>query len=59
MNPLIGDLMKSKLTGELYRVKRIKMQTVLLEGKNIPDKAWLGDKESLELFYEKAENQEG
>jgi hypothetical protein len=35
------------------------MQTVLLEGKNIPDKAWLGDKESLELFYEKAENQEG
>ena len=59
MKTLMGDTLKSKLTGELYRVKKIKTPIVLLEAKSNPNKAWLGDKESLELFYEKAENQEG
>ena len=54
MKTLMGDTLKSKLTGELYEVKRIKMQTVLLGAKSNPNKAWFGDKEILELFYEKA-----
>jgi len=54
LKTLMGDTLKSKLTGELYEVKRIKMQTVLLGAKSNPNKAWIGDKEILELFYEKA-----
>jgi hypothetical protein len=56
MRIVIGQILKSKLTGELYKVKKIKMQTVLLEAESKPNKAWLGDDESLKLFYEKVEN---
>ncbi len=52
----MGDILKSKSTGELYKVKRIKMQTILLEAENIPNKVWLGNKECLEMLYDKVEN---
>jgi len=58
MRPAIGDILKSKVTGELFGVKNIKMSTILLVAKNLPNKIWLGDNEMLEIFYEKAENQE-
>jgi hypothetical protein len=35
------------------------MEKVTLEAKNVTNKGWFGDKEILELLYEKAENQEG
>jgi hypothetical protein len=54
----MGDILKSKLTGELYKVKKIKMQTVLLEAENTPNKVWLGNKECLEILYDKVENRE-
>jgi len=56
MKPAIGDILKSKVTGELFRVRNIKMPTILLVAKNLPDKIWLGDNEMLEIFYEKVEN---
>jgi hypothetical protein len=59
MKTATGEIVKSKLTGELYRVKRIKLEKVLLEAEGKPNKAWLGDDESLELFYEKLENERG
>jgi len=59
MKTLIGDILENKFTGELYRVKKVKLKTVLLEAESRPNKAWLGDDESLELFYEKIENQKG
>jgi len=39
-------------------VKKIKMQTILLEAENIPNKVWLGNKDCLEVLYDKVENQE-
>jgi hypothetical protein len=56
MKTVTGDILKSKSTGELYKVKRIKMQTILLEAENIPNKVWLGNKECLEMLYDKVEN---
>lgn len=56
METLIGDILKNKFTGELYRVKTVKLKTVLLEAENRPNKAWFGDDESLELLYEKVES---
>ena len=61
MKTLTGDILKNKFTGELYRVKKVKLKTVklktvLLEAENRPNKSWLGDDESLELLYEKVEN---
>jgi hypothetical protein len=58
MKTATGDIFKSKLTGELFRVKNIKMPQILLVAKNLPNKVWIGDKEMLEIFYEKVENQE-
>ena len=58
MKTAMGDILKSKLTGELYKVKKIKMQTVLLEAENTPNKVWLGNKECLEILYDKVENRE-
>ena len=55
----MGDILKSKSTGELYKVKKIKMQTILLEAENIPNKVWLGNKECLEILYDKVEDREG
>lgn len=59
MKTVIGERLKNKSTGELYRVKKIRMQKVLLEAENGPHKGWYGDDESLELFYEKLESQKG
>ncbi len=60
MKTWIGDILKSKLTGELYTVSKInKMMAITLESKDTPNKGWFGDQESLEFLYEKAENQEG
>jgi hypothetical protein len=56
MKILTGDILKNKFTGELYRVKKMRRKTVLLEAESRPNKAWFGDDESLELFYEKVEN---
>jgi hypothetical protein len=56
MKTLAGDILKNKFTGELYRVKKVKLKTVLLEAENSPNKSWLGDDESLGLLYEKMEN---
>jgi hypothetical protein len=55
----IGDILKNRLTGEFYRVKNIQIEKVILESENTPNKAWYGDKECLELLYEKAEDQGG
>ena len=53
MKTVLGDIVKSKSTGEFYRVKKIKEPVILLEAENTPDKLWLGNKESLELLYER------
>jgi hypothetical protein len=59
MRAVLGDMVKSKSTGEFYKVKRIKEPMFLLEAENMPNKLWLGNKDSLELLYDKVENQEG
>ena len=56
MKTVMGEKLKNKLTGELYHVKKVKLEKVLLQAESRPNKAWLGDDESLELFYEKVEN---
>ena len=58
MKTVMGDIVKSKSTGEFYKVKRIKEPVILLEAENVPNKLWLGNKESLELLYDKVENLE-
>jgi hypothetical protein len=55
MKTAMGDILKSKSTGELYKVKKIKMQAVLLEAESIPNKVWLGNKDCLEVLYDKVE----
>ncbi len=52
MRAVLGDMVKSKSTGEFYKVKRIKEPMFLLEAENVPNKLWLGNKDSLELLYE-------
>jgi hypothetical protein len=59
MKPVTGDLLKSKSTGEFYKVKKIKEQIVLLEAESIPNKMWLGNRECLEILYDKVEEREG
>ncbi len=55
MKTILGDVVRSKSTGESYRVKKIKEPVILLEAEDTPDKWWLGSKESLELLYEKVD----
>ncbi len=59
MRTWIGDTWKNRQTGEVYKVKKIRVETVMLEAENRPNKVWLGDKETLEFLYEKAEDYEG
>ena len=59
MRTVIGDILKNRLTGEFYEVKKIRMEKVTLEAKDAPNKGWFGDRETLELFYEKPKSQEG
>jgi hypothetical protein len=56
MKTVMGDVVKSKSTGELYKVKKIKDPIFLLEAEKAPNKLWLGNKECLELLYEKVGN---
>ena len=56
MRTVLGDKVKSKSTGEFYKVKKIKEPVILLEAENIPNKLWLGNKEALELLYDTVEN---
>ncbi|MBP1697827.1 MAG: hypothetical protein H6Q41_3015 [Deltaproteobacteria bacterium] len=58
MKALLGDMVKSKSTGEFYKVKKIKEPIFLLEAGDVPNKLWLGNKASLELLYDRVENQE-
>ncbi len=59
MKPVTGDLLKSKSTGEFYKVKKNKEQIILLEAESIPNKVWLGNKECLDILYDKVEDREG
>jgi hypothetical protein len=59
MKAVSGDILKSKSTGEFYKVKKIKEQIILLEAESIPNKVWLGNKECLEILYDKVEDREG
>jgi hypothetical protein len=59
MKTMMGEILKNKLTGELYHVKKVKLEKVLLEAEDRSNKGWFGDDESLELFYEKVENRKG
>jgi len=58
MKTALGDTVKSKSTGEFYKVKKIKEPILLLEAENVPNKLWLGNKKSLELLYGRVENLE-
>jgi len=54
-----GDLLKSKSTGEFFKVKKVKERIILLEAENTPNKVWLGNKECLEILYDRVEPREG
>jgi hypothetical protein len=49
-----GDRFKLKLTGQLYEVKVIKDDTIVLESQDTPYRMWFGEAD-LELFFEMAE----
>jgi len=51
-----GDRFREKLTGQLYRVKKIKNGTIVLEAEAIPNRFWAGDT-LLHLFFERMKNQ--
>ncbi len=46
-----GDRFKHKLTGQLYEVKVIKDDTIVLEWESTPYRMWFGEAD-LELFFE-------
>ena len=48
-----GDRFKHKLTGQLYEVKVIKDDTIVLESEDTPYRMWFGEAD-LELFFETA-----
>ena len=56
MKPIMGDVLKSKSTGEFYKVKKIKEQIILLEAEGMSNKLWLGNDELLELLYDRVED---
>jgi hypothetical protein len=49
-----GDRFKHKLTGQIYEVKIIKDDTLILESADSPYRMWF-DGRDLELFFEMAE----
>jgi len=49
-----GDRFKHKLTGQLYEVKVIRNDTIILESEDTPYRMWFGEAD-LELFFEIAE----
>jgi hypothetical protein len=53
---LEGNILKSKLTGTIFEVKKIKDRSVVLESKEGADQEWT-DMGNLPLFFEESENQ--
>jgi hypothetical protein len=53
---MIGDRLKSILTGKVYEVKMVKGLSVLLESEDRKSQV-LTEKGNLNLFYEKVENE--
>jgi len=51
-----GDRYREKLTGQPYRVTKIRNGTVVLEAEGISNRSWSGDR-LLNLFFERMENQ--
>jgi len=49
-----GDRFKHKLTGQLYEVKVIRNDAIILESEDTPYRMWFGEAD-LELFFEIAE----
>jgi hypothetical protein len=49
-----GDKLKSKLTGTIYIVRKIKTRSVVLESKDGSNQEWT-DMGNLPLFFEEAE----
>ena len=49
-----GDRFKHKLTGQLYEVKVIKNDTIVLGSEDTPYRMWLGEAD-LKLFFEMEE----
>jgi hypothetical protein len=58
MQPVMGDLLKNKSTGEFYKVKKVQERIILVVAENTPNKVWLGNKECLEILYDKVEGRE-
>jgi len=56
MKVLEGTVLKSKLTGAVFEVKRIKERSVVLESKEGVNQEWT-DMGNFPLFFEEAENQ--
>lgn len=52
---MIGDRLKSVLTGKVYEVKMVKGMSVVLESEDRRSQV-LTEKGNLNLFYEKVEN---
>jgi hypothetical protein len=55
MKVVEGDRYKEKLTGQLYRVMKIKNGTIVLKAEGIPHRFWAGDS-LLDLFFERMKN---
>ena len=53
-----GDRFKDKSTGQVYKVRKIKNGTIILEAEDTPNKFWIGDG-FLELFFEQVKGQGG
>ena len=51
-----GDRYREKLTGQPWRVTKIKNGTIVLEAEGISNRCWAGDG-LLNLFFERMENQ--
>ncbi len=51
-----GDRFKDRSTGQVYKVRRIKGGTVILEAEDNPKKSWMGDG-ILDLFFESVKSQ--
>ena len=54
MTTMEGEMLKHKLTGQLYQVKIIKNGTFILESKDTPYRLWFCEGD-LKLFFEMAE----
>jgi hypothetical protein len=50
-----GDRYREKLTGQLYRVTKIKNGTIVLEAEGMSNRFWAGDI-LLNLFFERIKN---